>query len=115
MFQVQQVRDSKVICLVGSPYATRKEAEQACSDSYRADWEKFGQITPTTHYVIAEQLPRWRVVLDFGVQYQTVHVRSHNSVGAMNAAEALAPGRCLAVLNQISLAADQQGPIDAVA
>lgn len=54
MFQVQQVRYGKIVCLVGSPYKTRKEADDECSEGYRADWESSHQITPITQYVVVE-------------------------------------------------------------
>lgn len=63
-------------------------------------------------------LPRWRVVLDFGLQFSTVYVREHNSIGAGSAAVALAgvgedgKKRCVAI--EASLAADQSGPVDVV-
>jgi len=53
---------------------------------------------------------RYRVVLDFGLQHQTVYVRADNSVGARNKAEALAPGDCDAVAWTIPK--DQDGPLD---
>lgn len=57
-------------------------------------------------------LQRWRVVLDMGMQHQTVYVKAINRRHAIETAEGLAPGRCLAVLNQVGLAADQSGPVD---
>ncbi len=52
-FQVQQTFGGEFVCNVGTPCSTQEEAEAQCSDCYRSDWERTGQITPTTLYLVA--------------------------------------------------------------